>query len=334
MPSALFPGSIRFWLVAFLMAAYAAGYAWSSPSTDTADELLKAYGIRHAVAYPLEGPFLGGALHFGPLWFYLTALPVLVSQSWLAAALFIGFVCSLKFPLAYLCGRKLIDADFGLLWAAAMFVPGWTSLEQLVFLNPNGVAAAALLVLAIALRAIEKQSDWPTFTALGLALAVAMHVHPTSAPVFILLAPVLWAHHRRGQRLPGAVVAIAAGFLVPFLPYVVSQIGGGFADWGSATAYVTGQVVLANVVNLPRVILDDLLGGPAVIAEYLLHWQSDRAALLGAGMAIAASISVAGALHPLSRRCLPLFVAALLIFGLATGSDLDKNFNPYANSSS
>ena len=314
MPSALFPGSIRFWLVAFLMAAYAAGYAWSSPSTDTADELLKAYGIRHAVAYPLEGPFLGGALHFGPLWFYLTALPVLVSQSWLAAALFIGFVCSLKFPLAYLCGRKLIDADFGLLWAAAMFVPGWTSLEQLVFLNPNGVAAAALLVLAIALRAIEKQSDWPTFTALGLALAVAMHVHPTSAPVFILLGPVLWAHHRRGERLPGAVVAIAAGFLVPFLPYVVSQIGGGFADWGSATAYVTGQVVLANIVNVPRVILDDLLGGPAVIAEYLLHWQSDRAALLGAGMAIAASISVAGALHPLSRRCLPLFVAALLIF--------------------
>ncbi len=110
------------------MAAYAAGYAWSSPSTDTADELLKAYGIRHALAYPIEGPFLGGALHFGPLWFYLTALPLWISQSWLGVALFIGFVCSLKFPLSYLCGRKLIDADFGLLWAAAMFVPGWASL--------------------------------------------------------------------------------------------------------------------------------------------------------------------------------------------------------------
>ena len=314
MPSVLFPGSIRFWLVAFLMAAYAAGYAWSSPSTDTADELLKAYGIRHALAYPLEGPFLGGALHFGPLWFYLTALPLSVSQSWLAAALFIGFICSLKFPLAYLCGRKLIDADFGVLWAAAMFVPGWTSLEQLVFLNPNGVAAATLLVLAIALRAIEKESDWPTFAALGVALAVAMHVHPTSTPVFILLAPVLWAHHRRGQRLPGAIVAIAAGFLVPFLPYVVSQISGGFADWGSASAYVSGQVVLANIVNVPRVILNYLLGGPAVIAEYLLHWQPDRSVLLGAAMAAAASISVAGAFHSLSRRPLVLFLAALLIF--------------------
>ena len=296
------------------MAAYAAGYAWSSPSTDTADELLKAYGIRHALAYPIEGPFLGGALHFGPLWFYLTALPLWISQSWLGVALFIGFVCSLKFPLAYLCGRKLIDADFGLLWAAAMFVPGWASLEQLVFLNPNGVAAAALLVLAIALRAIEKQSDWPTFAAFGLALAVAMHVHPTSAPVFILVAPVLWAHYRRGQSLPGAVVAIPAGFLVLFLPYVVSQIGGGFADWRSASAYVSDQVVLANIVNAPKVIQNDVLGGPAVIAEYLLHWRPDRSALLGAAMAVAVSTSVAGWLHPVSRHRLLLFVVALLIF--------------------
>ena len=296
------------------MGAYAAGYAWSSPSTDTADELLKAYGIRHALDYPIEGPFLGGALHFGPLWFYLTALPLWISQSWLGVALFIGFVCSLKFPLAYLCGRKLIDADFGLLWAAAMFVPGWASLEQLVFLNPNGVAAAALLVLAIALRAIEKQSDWPTFAALGLALAVAMHVHPTSTPIFILVAPVLWAHYRRGQSLPGAVVAIAAGFLVLFLPYVVSQIGGGFADWGSARAYVSDQVVLANIVNAPTVIQNDVLGGPAVIAEYLLHWQPDRSALLGAAMAVAVSTSVAGWLHPVSRHRLLLFVVALLIF--------------------
>src|SRR5690348_12172134 len=81
MQGALFPASAHFWLVAFLMAAYAAGYAWSSPSTDTADELLQAYRIRHALAYPLEGPFLGGALHFGPMWFYLTAVPLWISQS-------------------------------------------------------------------------------------------------------------------------------------------------------------------------------------------------------------------------------------------------------------
>jgi hypothetical protein len=314
LPFALFPSSARFWLIAFLMAAYTAGYAWSTPTADTADELLRAYEIRHAIAHPLEGPFLGGALHFGPMWFYLTALPLWISHSWLAVALFIGFVCSLKFPLAYVCGRKLIDADFGLLWAAAMFVPGWTSLEQLVFLNPNAVAAAALLVLAISLRGLEKRIGWPTFAALGLALAVAIHVHPTSAPVFILVAPVLWIHYRRCHSLLGPLVAIAAGFLVPFIPYVVSQIRDGFADWGSASAYMSGQVVPANIVNVPTVIASYLLAGPAVIAEYLMRWNPDRAAMLGIAMAVAASTSVAGYFHPLSRHRLLLFVAALLVF--------------------
>src|SRR6266498_3487708 len=98
-------------VIAFLMAAYAAGYAWSTPSADTADELLRAYEIRHGIAFPLEGPFLGNALHLGPAWWYLTALPLWISHSWLAVALFIGFVCSLKFPLAYLCGRRLIDEE-------------------------------------------------------------------------------------------------------------------------------------------------------------------------------------------------------------------------------
>src|SRR5215472_4434960 len=72
-----------------LMAAYTLGYAWSTPSADTADELLRAYDIRHGIAFPFEGPFLGGALHLGPLWWYLTALPLFVSQSWIAVALFI-----------------------------------------------------------------------------------------------------------------------------------------------------------------------------------------------------------------------------------------------------
>ena len=313
-PSTLFPASARLGLIAFLMAAYTAGYAWSAPTADTADELLRAYEIRHALAYPLEGPFLGGALHLGPLWFYLTALPLWISESWLAVALFIGFVCSLKFPLAYLCGRKLLDADFGLLWAVAMFVPGWTSLEQLVFLNPNAVAAATLAVLAIALRCLEERVEWPTFAALGLALAVALHVHPTSAPIFVLLVPVLRAHHRRGQALGVPLLALASGFFVPFLPYVVSEVRGGFADWTSASTYVSAQIVPANIVNVPRLVADYLLAGPAVIAEYLMHWSPGRARLLGAGVAIAAATSVAGFFDRLARPRLLLFGAALLVF--------------------
>ena len=156
MPRDIFSGPAAALVIALLMAAYVAGYAWSAPNTDSADELLRAYEIRHAIAFPLEGPPLGGVLHLGPFWFYLTAAPLFIEHSWLAAALFIGFVCSLKFPLAYWCGKRLMDEDFGVLWAAALFLPGWTTVEQLVFLNPNGVAMAMLAVLAIALPGFER----------------------------------------------------------------------------------------------------------------------------------------------------------------------------------
>src|SRR5689334_1820431 len=312
-PSAL-PPYVAPLVIGFLMVAYIAGYAWSTPSADTADELLRAYEIRHAMAYPLEGPFLGGALHLGPMWWYLTALPLWVSHRWLAVALFIGLVCSLKFPLAYLCGRRLVDPAFGLLWAAAMFVPGWPSLEPLVFLNPNAVAAAALLVLLVAQRSLDRGREWPAFAALGLCLAAAIHVHPTAAPVFLLLAPVLWTRYRRRSGLAAPLVALAAGFLVPFVPYVLSQVHGGFGDWRTASAYLAAQVVPGNIVNAPDVIADYVFAGPEVVAEYLLRWRPGAASALGAAMLGAVCTAPAAFLHAPARRPLLLLAGALLVF--------------------
>lgn len=311
---ALLPRWSAFLLIAFLMLAYTAGYAWSTPHTDTADELMRAYEIRHGLAYPLEGPFLGNALHLGPAWFYLVALPLFASHGWLAAALFIGFVCSLKFPLAYYCGRRLVDADFGVLWAACMFVPGFASLEQLLFLNPNAVAAAALLVLALSLRALERPVGVAFLVVLGAAMAFALHVHPTSAPIFVLAALVLWAARRRGQALVPAVAAIAAGFLLPFASYAVSEVRSGFHDWGSASAYLSGQIALANIVNAPAVIVGYLVAGPHVAARYLMRWSPAHATMLTVAMIAFGGVSAAALLHGRARRRLLFFVAALVIF--------------------
>ena len=272
------------------MVAYTAGYAWSAPNTDSADELLRAYEIRHAIAFPLEGPPLGNVLHLGPVWFYLTALPLFVSHSWLSAALFIGFVCSLKFPLAYHCGRKLLDADFGVLWAAAMFVPGWSTIEQLVFLNPNGVAMAMLAALAIALPGLERPASLGRCAALGLTLALAVHVHPTSLPVFILALFLLRARRGAGAPIAPALAAMAAGFAVPFLSYGVSQAAGGFPDWGNASTYVAQQMSLANVVNTPAVVVA-YFGGAATMGQYVLGWSAATALAFSISIASLAALS-------------------------------------------
>jgi len=295
MPRDLFSGPAAALVIALLMAAYVAGYAWSAPNTDSADELLRAYEIVNGIAFPMQGPPLGGVLHLGPFWFYLTALPLLADHSWLAAALFIGFVCSLKFPLAYWCGKRLVDEDFGVLWAAALFLPGWTTVEQLVFLNPNGVAMAMLAVLAVALPGIERPAGLGRCLALGVALALALHVHPTSLPVFLLAPAVLWARFKDRAGVVLAAIAMAAGFAVPFVPYVVAQAMSGFADWTSASGYVAKQVFVGNIVNAPQVVAAYLVDGPRTMAGFLLQWPADHAAWLGWGTAALATASLAAA---------------------------------------
>ena len=300
-----------------MMACYVAGYAFSAPHTDTADEILRAYEIRHGLAYPLEGPFLGGALHLGPVWFYLAAIPLWISESWLSVTLFLGLVAGLKFPLAYWCGRRLIDSDFGLAWAVAMFVPGWHSFEQLAVLNPNAVAAALLLVVAIFLHGLQRGTSPGFFFSMGLAHALAIHVHPTSMPAAVLVVAALWIHRRRGGSLAPAIIAAAAGFVVPFLPYVASQFANGFADWKSASSYATGQISFANIVNAPSVIANYVIAGPALIAQYIFGWEAAASRLLGWAFAALALVSLAAFVRAPSilpaRRLVPSFLAALLL---------------------
>jgi hypothetical protein len=302
-------------LVAALMILYTAGYAWSAPHTDTADELVHAYQIRLGISYPVEGPFLGNAIHLGPFWFYLVALPLWISSAWISAALFVGAICSAKFPLAYYCGRKLLDRDFGVLWAVALFVPGWSTLEQLVFLNPNAVAASTLLVAAICLHGFSSRLGPRGFGCLGLALALAIHVHPTSIPIFVLAAALLWSHHRRGDLGAARWLWLAGGFVVPFLPYIVSQVVAGFPDYGSASRYAAGQMSIANVVNAPAVIAGYIVRGPATMARYVLGWQTEPAGILGYAFAAAtlASVAVLSA-GARARAVLAALLVALLVF--------------------
>ena len=269
-------------LLAALMAIYVAGYASSAVHTDTADEIWHAYGIARGTRFPLQGPPLGGVLHLGPFWFYLTAIPLAVGFSWLGTALFIGAFCALKFPLAYYCGRRLVDAEFGCLWASMLLLAGWPSFESLIFLNPNGVGTASLAIVALCLRPVTPA--WG-FT-VGLVYSLAIHVHPTLVPFGLVIAIALWRNRHRSANPGWQWALMLAGFALPLLPYVVTQALDGFPDTGSAGGYVAGQVKLANIVNAPSVLAHYIFTGPQVAAEYVIGLDDFGAKVAAAAAAL------------------------------------------------
>jgi hypothetical protein len=206
----------------------------------------------------------------------------------LAVALFAGFVASLKFPLALACGRHLIDRRFGLLWAACLALPGWSSFEQLIFFNPNATAACVLLALWLCLRARERGPGPWSALALGVAIAACVHMHPTSAPVALLAIPFLRATAERGRRWRHAAL-VALGFALPFTPYLVSQLLGSMADLAGAEGYLRDQVRLSNLLAAP-VVAWAFGRGPQVIGSIV--WPGVSVA--GAILAVALALPLAG----------------------------------------
>ena len=297
-------------LLLLMMAVYAAGYAFSAVHTDSADELWKAWEIRHGVRYPVQGPPLGQVLHLGPAWFYLASIPLWLGLSWLGSAIFIGAVCSLKFPLAYYCGSRLLDRDLGLLWALCLLFPGWPSFEQLIFLNPNAVAAAILAILALCLAPLTLLRAF----ALGLAVSLGVHVHPTVLPALAFALPGIWAQRHDGRFLAQAAGLFVLGALLPLAPYVVSQALNGFPDWSAASGYVRGEVSLANVVNTLAVLWHYFFDGPRIAARFLVEAPEIAAAALGwANVALVAAGLVA-LFQPRGRWLALAAMLALLVW--------------------
>src|SRR5258705_9809985 len=221
------------------------------------------------------------AIHFGPVWFYLLALPLWIQDSWLSLVLFEGFVCGLKFPLAYYCGRKLLGSEFGILWAAALLLPGWSCMEPLVPFNPNAIGTACFATLAVALRCMEGSPKWRHVALLGLAIGFAIHVHPTTAPV-ALLALAAYRARRTAPQIMATSALLALGAMALFVPYLMSQAVSGWPDWQGAHHYVASQVGLGTIARLPGLIAGEVFWGPRIAAQYLAGWSEPASLAIGA----------------------------------------------------
>jgi hypothetical protein len=259
-------------VIAAFMLAYIASAIFGGSGYDTARDVAEAFAIRHLNAFPLHGPLLAGTLHLGPIWFYVLALPLVLHESWLSIALFAAALGSLQFPLAYAAGRRLLDSRLGLLWVALLALPGWGSFELMGFGHANMVRVCTMLVLYALVRlAQDRRPEWLVLASGALALAI--HAHPSAAPlVFVVIAVAAFALHDIGVLLRWGAVSLLVAAL-PFAPLAIEQARAPSALLGRTGDLVEGMVRIENLANVPALLYGILIRGPRVIADAFFSWS-------------------------------------------------------------
>jgi hypothetical protein len=305
-----------------LTAIYVASYAFSIAIPDSTRDIYIARAISVGDYFPLEGPVLGDAVHGGPVWFYLLAVPLWFYKSWLVAALFAGVIAGLKYLLAYVCGSHLVDRRFGLLWALALALPGWSTIEQIAFTNANVAETCVLASLYFGIRVHERPGLWRVCL-LGIASGVAFHGHPTTLAVIPLaLGAVMFASPP--QRRATAALVFVAGCVAPFAPYLVSQWIHGFPDFASGVGYVQTKVGVGQIANVLGILRSTAFDGPVLIARYIVDVDEPLLSWVKAGVACLVVASVLAAFWSArldaGKRMLWLALASAAVFVVVVAS--------------
>lgn len=236
--------------------------------TDSGRDLANAYAVAHGGPYPLYGPGLFGHWKLGPVWFWLLSLPLWAFGSLTAAAWFIGVLAAAKIPLAYLLGRRLLDARLGLLAAVIIALPGWGSVGTVVLAHTSVVESAVLATLLLAVLAWQTQR--PALAVLaGLMLALSLHAHPTALVAAPVVALALW----RLRHLPGRwwwLALTMVAFVLPFVPALLAEMRSGWPQLAASATYLEQMKVPARLMRLPQLFWALTTGGTWFASGFLL----------------------------------------------------------------
>ncbi len=286
-------------LLVLIALVHVAGYATTTLVTDTARDLGAAWRIVHGLELPLRGPEIGQRWSLGPVWFYLLAPIVDAARSVTAIALAVGVLAALKFALAWRLGRTLVDARFGFLFAFVLALPGWASLEHVVFAHTN-LAGTAMLAYGLALVAATRGPDPGRCALVGLALALAVHAHPGALVLAAFaLVPVVAAP--RGGTVIVRVAACAAGFALPFIPMLVAEARDGWPMLVRSEDYVAGSDLGARLVRVPAVLAGTWAAPVELVRAFLLPANAVVRAVWLAGV-LAIVVGAAAGLARGARR--------------------------------
>jgi len=234
-------------LVIFLILVELAYVMLATANPDTARDIIEARQICSGENFPLTGPDFSGRFRLGPFWFYVISPFACARNPLLTVGLAVGFISALKYPLAYILGRRLVSRDFAILWLPLLAILSWPA-TLTIFIHTSGLITLLLLALLI-LTTIGKTRVVLSAFLFGLVTSLAINLHPSAYP-FVLLAfiPVWNAVHQR--CLSFTVLAGLAGGLIPFLPVLVAMLSDtGLAESNSG---VLNVLTASNLTRIPH----------------------------------------------------------------------------------
>ncbi len=281
---------LALWLI------YLLPFTEALPFIDGIRDLQFALDIASGESWPLVGPVFANRFHLGPFGYYLQALPLVLGFPLSSVPMFLGALAGSKFFLAYGFGRDWIDRRYGLLFAAALALPGWSGLDFLNTTTPMLVPALLLAAAWSTLRFARGHSVWALFGA-ALASSLALQSHP-SALILALLPAAVCLRQVMLMRSWGLLFAAIGVGLLPLLPALISVARGGWVTLLPQATTVTVAGSGHSLLGWIEAVRGFAIGGPlttlrtlgsaawgSLLAWTTLLWSLAGMALLGRRLA-------------------------------------------------
>lgn len=278
-------------VVVLLTAMSIAIFAQATVTIDSGRDLASGWALARGLEFPSTGPSLNGLWRPGPAWYWLLGGLLWLTGSIGAATSAIGAIAAAKIPLAWWLGRRLQGPAFGLALAAAIALPGWSTLGQLVLSHTSLVETAVLATLCLSLHAWQQSSRIAALAA-ALMLGLAVHAHPTSLVAAPAVALAAWRlRHGRDATLLGA--GLLCAFVLPFLPMLVAEARAGWPQWQASAGYFGGSDYATRWLRAPAVAWG-ATGGEVGLVRELMERTPRLAIAVAAGLALVLALAALG----------------------------------------
>ena len=308
---------------------------------DQARDVVIASDIASSRHFPLLGPLMFQTeASLGPAYYYFLAIPYFFVGQPLAGAGFIALTNVAAVYLLFRFCRAFFDLTVAVVATTLFAVFPLAVLSARTIWNPGFVPLFTLLFM-YALFALVVREDSRAVMALAplLAILVQLHFTAVSLSVLVLVAVVLFRPRVRGWH---AVVGLA-GILALFVPYVLHELGHGFANTRAMFRFIHVDQQTSARRILPMILAETLQLLPSALRGAATEYSWSRpslevfsmlyrleAVLFCGGIAVACFLLIAGRRtveHPESSRSRPyallllwLWVPLLILGNKRTGS--------------